>query len=404
MNLALRDVRHDLGRFLLTALGLGLLLATVLAMTGIYNGMVRDATALPDLIGADLWIVQRDTRGPFAELSRVPGSLEDRVRSVPGVLSARRFVQLVIQRARPDGRALRAMLVGLDDPEGLAERFVLAEGRAPRAPHFEMVADRSLGLALGEVVRLARDDYVVVGLVQNALSSSGDPIAFVSLADALRIQEDRPSEAIRLEREARSARVRASDLGRDTALVARARSPSSNVPVLGPPPVSAIAATLAPGADAAAARALIAGWADVSILSGEEQKTLLLGGVIERTRRQIGLFRALLVAISTIIMGLIVYTMTVDKLHSIALLKLIGAPTHTLAGMILEEALLLGGIAYVVALGTAAATFHHFPRRVVIEPAHQLGLLAVVVAISIVGSMAGIRTALAADPNRVLAS
>jgi putative ABC transport system permease protein len=40
MNLAWRDVRHNLFRFVLTCLGLSLLMAVVLAMIGIYNGLV----------------------------------------------------------------------------------------------------------------------------------------------------------------------------------------------------------------------------------------------------------------------------------------------------------------------------------------------------------------------------
>ena len=43
MNLAWRDVRHNLFRFVLTCLGLSLLMAVVLAMIGIYNGLVADA-------------------------------------------------------------------------------------------------------------------------------------------------------------------------------------------------------------------------------------------------------------------------------------------------------------------------------------------------------------------------
>ena len=37
INLAGRDIRYHLGRFLLTGLGIGLLLATVMAMGGIMN-------------------------------------------------------------------------------------------------------------------------------------------------------------------------------------------------------------------------------------------------------------------------------------------------------------------------------------------------------------------------------
>mgnify|MGYP003428731289 CR=1 FL=1 len=46
MNLAYRDVRHHLGRFLLTCVGLGLLLGVVLAMIGIYRGIVVEALTI----------------------------------------------------------------------------------------------------------------------------------------------------------------------------------------------------------------------------------------------------------------------------------------------------------------------------------------------------------------------
>ena len=81
MNLAGRDIRHNFGRFVLTTIGLGLLLMLVMGMGGIYRGLVQDATLLVDRIDADLWVVQKDTRGPFAEVSRVPANLEDRIRA-----------------------------------------------------------------------------------------------------------------------------------------------------------------------------------------------------------------------------------------------------------------------------------------------------------------------------------
>ena len=56
----------------------------VMGMAGIYRGLIEDATLLVERIGADLWIVQRDTRGPFAEVSRVPKTLVYRVAGGPG--------------------------------------------------------------------------------------------------------------------------------------------------------------------------------------------------------------------------------------------------------------------------------------------------------------------------------
>ena len=75
MNLALHDIRHNVSRFVLTAVGIGLLLMIVLGMSGIYRGLIDDALVVVDHIGADLWVVQRGTRGPFAEISRVPANL-----------------------------------------------------------------------------------------------------------------------------------------------------------------------------------------------------------------------------------------------------------------------------------------------------------------------------------------
>ena len=98
MNLAVRDIRHKLSRFLLTALGIGMLLMIVMGMAGIYQGFTEDAMSFLDRAKADLWIVQKGTRGPFAELSRIPWSLENRPYAVTGVASARAYVSQTIQR------------------------------------------------------------------------------------------------------------------------------------------------------------------------------------------------------------------------------------------------------------------------------------------------------------------
>jgi len=98
MNLAVRDVRHNAGRFAFTTLGVGLLLMIVMGMGGIYRGLIYEATLLVDRVGADLWVVQGSTRGPFAEISRIPANLEDRVLAVPGVARACRF-SMCVRRA-----------------------------------------------------------------------------------------------------------------------------------------------------------------------------------------------------------------------------------------------------------------------------------------------------------------
>ena len=112
MNLATKDIRHNLGRFSLTAVGIGLLLMVVMGMGGIYRGLVEEATLIVDRIGADLWVVQKNTRGPFAEISRIPRDLEDRALVVPGVETSYGFVSYTVQRSYK-GKPLRLTIQGL---------------------------------------------------------------------------------------------------------------------------------------------------------------------------------------------------------------------------------------------------------------------------------------------------
>ena len=124
---------------------------------------------------------------------------------------------------------------------------------------------------------------------------------------------------------------------------------------------------------------------------------------MDRSRRQLGLFRILLIIVSAIIMALILYTLTLDKLHDIAMLKLMGARNSVILGLILQQALWLGGLGYVVAYYIGQWVFPAFPRRVVIVP-EDLGLLAgVVLGIAVLASLLGIAKALRVEPNEVLA-
>ena len=59
---------------------------------------------------------------------------------------------------------------------------------------------------------------------------------------------------------------------------------------------------------------------------------------------QLSLFRVILVLIAGLIIGLIVYTFTLDKTREIAVLKLLGVPGRRIYGMILSQAMLMGGL------------------------------------------------------------
>ncbi len=404
MNLAIRDIRHNAGRFAFTTVGIGLLLMIVMGMGGIYRGLIYEATLLVDRVGADLWVVQGDTRGPFAEISRVPGNLEARVRAVPGVAEARRFVSHTIQREHL-GRPLRIVVQGLSWPEDMGAWIPLVAGRTLRQAHFEIIADASLRLRLGEKITLGKDTYEVVGHTNGMVGTSGDGLAFFTVSDALAIQSDVPGEALRLERAARRGRVGNAELGRlQPLLLDRASGSAREIPALATPQVSAILVTLKSADHEAAVRATLGTWPDITAYSEAEQKNLLLSGMVDKAKRQLGLFRVLLILISTIIIALIIYTLTLDKIRDIALLKLIGARNRVIAGLILQQSLLMGAFGYVLAWWIGRFAFPSFPRLVVIEKEDLISLGVIVLVISTLASLLGIWKALRVEPNTVLSA
>jgi putative ABC transport system permease protein len=108
--------------------------------------------------------------------------------------------------------------------------------------------------------------------------------------------------------------------------------------------------------------------------------------------------------VSAVIIALIIYMMTMEKLRQIAMLKLIGAPDRTIVGMIVQQALALGVIGFTFGGVLIANIKDYFPRRVVLEPDNVLALGGVVVLVCLVASALGVRAALKADPATALGS
>ena len=377
MNLALKDIQHNLGRFVLTCLGLSLLLGIVLAMVGIYRGLIVESLGLVRAAGAQVWIVEGDTRGPFAEASQLPGDTRAAVAAQWGVAAAGGVSYQNVE-ALHRGRTKRLLVVGAQIARP-GEAPPVVEGRSILRSRYEAVADKAAGLALGEQIKLGRYTFTVVGLTRNVVASGGDPVLFITLHDAQKLQFDLTPAAARRELSRATTAARTTDT------------------------VNAVVVKLLPGVDAKRFAQDIARWKHLAALTQDDQETLLAGSVIDRARRQIGLFTTLLLTVSTVIIGLIIYTMTIDKKKAIATLKLIGAPDRRIVGLIVQQALAMGVISFLMGALFINAGQGFFPRRVVLEPSDAAALFGVVLVVCLLASGLGVRTALKIDPASALA-
>ena len=376
MNLAFRDIRHKLGRFILTCLGLSLLLGVVVTMAGIYRGQTADALALLNATDADVWIVESGSQGPFAEASRVPGDTRELVARIYGVEEAGSLTLQTVQMLH-NGRRLRIQIVGYEPGRPGAPAH-LTDGRQITSSRFELIADRQTGLKVGERITLGRNSFTVVGLTSGVVTLSGDSVLYMALRDAQQLQFDLAPPAARKEA-ARGAQRSGTDF------------------------VNAVVAKVSPNVPPAVIATEIARWKHLSVLTGAQQETLLTRTVIERASRQIGLFMTVLTLVSAVIIALIVYTLTLDKTRDIATLKMIGAPDRTIIGLIVQQALLMGVSGFVI--GTVLVYFFRgvFPRRIEMLPTDIAGLFVVVVVVCLAASALGVRVAVKVDPSRALA-
>ncbi|HOE40012.1 MAG TPA: ABC transporter permease [Rhodoferax sp.] len=391
ISLAGRDILHSWGKFALTGLGLGLLIGVTLSMAGIYRGMVDDAQALLSNSGADLWVVQKDTQGPYAEASSLKDDVVRSVRGMPGIAQAANVTYLTQQVKKASGDEVRVMVVGIEPGQPGEPAYLLA-GRQLTRNHYEAVVDVKTGIGLGEDFSVRRHRYRVVGLTKRMVSSGGDPMVFIPLKDAQEAQFLKDNDSIVNDRTRLSANPAFNRPGVPGLLeaVQSLQTSSHNV--------NAVLVQLQAGWQPERVAEPLQRWKHVQVFTRAAMEEILVAKLIANSARQIGMFLAILSVVSAAIVAFIIYTMTLGKIREIAVLKLIGTRNRTIAGMILQQALGLGLIGFVVGKMAATAWAPVFPKYVLLLPQDAvIGLFATLL-ICALASLLSIRVALQVDP------
>lgn len=394
ISLAGRDVMHAWGKFVFTGIGLGLLIGVTLTMAGVYRGMVDDAKVMLNNSGADLWVVQKDTLGPYAEASSVYDDVYRSILIMQGVADAANVTYLTMQ-VRQGIHDVRAMIVGIV-PDGPGMPGYLVAGRQITRSHYEAIADVATGFKIGQKIRIRRNEYTVVGLTRRMVSSGGDPMIFIPLKDAQEAQFLKDNDAIISQRNRTSANPAFNKPGAQNVVGAVIATQTSN------PYVNAVLVQIKAGYRPEQVAQTIRQWQRLQVYTRGQMEEILVAKLIATSSKQIGMFLVILAIVSAAIVAFIIYTLTMGKIREIAVLKLIGTRNRTIASMIMQQAVGLGVIGFVV--GKISATFWApmFPKYVLLEPGDALrGFIAVVI-ISVLASVLAIRAALKVDPAEAI--
>jgi len=379
INLAAKDISHSLSKFIITAAGVGMLLGIVLIMLGVYRGMINDATTLIDDIAADIWIVQEDTLGPFAEPSRLQEDLKNSLRSLNGIALTSAMTFQNLQLPHQDGKTTRVFAIGYD-PLGKMNPLNpkrIIEGHGLARDHYEIVVSKKTGFDLHEKILLGRDLYTVVGITEKTVSSGGDLLVYLSLKDAQKLQFLSSNAQIRVDR-ARGMNGVNSHM------------------------VNAIVATVKAGHTPKEVASQIKRWKHKGVYTNEAQKEILTGNLIKMASKQIGMFTVILLVVSIVIIGMIIYNMTVEKIKEIAVMKLIGIPNAVIIKMIVQETLLLGVLAFISGVSFSHLIYTKFPKNVVLLPEDAVRLFVVILIASLLASLFGAKKAIDADPTSAI--
>ena len=143
-------------------------------------------------------------------------------------------------------------------------------------------------------------------------------------------------------------------------------------------------------------------WKRLSAYTRPQMEEILISKLIATSAKQIGMFLVILAVVSAAIVAFIIYSLTMDKIREIAVLKLIGTRNRTIAAMILQQALVLGVIGFIV--GKISATFAApiFPKYVLLTPMDSVAGFFAVLGICVVASLVAIRMALQVDPAEAI--
>ncbi len=190
VELIVMNLRRRMARTALTAAGISVGVAAVVALLALSAGLNQTAGQLIHLGRADLGLFQRDAADPTSSV--LPLSLLPHLKAEPEIRDVAP-IQLIVD-AVP--HAPGAVVLGVQPHGFVADLLVLTAGRPMSAGHIEVGAQlaKDLRLQPGSRLRLGGHMFVVAGVFNSGIDEQDTGVMMV-LSDAQRLAGRAPDEA-----------------------------------------------------------------------------------------------------------------------------------------------------------------------------------------------------------------
>lgn len=338
IDLAAKMLLDEKPRFAATVLGVGFAAALVLVQTGLFFGLLENASITIDRLDADFWVTARNT--PNVDFGNpFPETYVRRVRSVPGVARADNLIVWYAIVALPTGAKESVIYYGLRDFAAWKFPWDVESGdpadlRRGRYVMLDSSAERRFGaFRVGDYREFQGRRLKIIGRTRGALSFTTSPVAFLDYRLA---QSLSPAE-----------------LGRRTTF---------------------ILVKLAPGADPRAVRREIRRRLPYNdVHTGAEWARISRGYWIESTGLGLTIFLtvALGALVGVVIVAQTLYASTAEHLTEYGTVKALGGSDATVYGIVAEQASYAAALGYGLGLALALAlgpVMARLDMKIIISP------------------------------------
>ncbi len=318
-SIFLKDMAYRRARVILTTVGITMLIALILMLGGIMNGMRIQAQQYPKFTGANIWISAEGSGSAFIGFSLlVPEHLAYLDGAPP--LKPKSVSPLVFARARPviRGKLGKAVVVGYKAGKlGGPTQFEVTEGRLFTASEYEewaeadippreVVVDEKMNLEIGERISIGNKDLKVVGKAKSLMFVLDTPLLFMDL---------RTAQEVLLKN-------------------------SLHVNMM----VAQTAKGYTPEQAAKDIESFDAEFKTIDVRTLEQTLGDIIDTYVDEPMKAVQFLRVMLWLAAGLIVGMITYVTTLEKTQEIGVLKAIGASDFYVASLLLKQVALMSVI------------------------------------------------------------